>query len=479
MGKPIHQKKTAGFIFLLVLLLLFQTPILASDGNVPQQVLDARGGVVRIISSGYFGAATGSGFLVGKEDKIYVVTNHHVVEDSDKLYILYDTGKYVTASIYIDDPSRDICILKPNRSIPRVEALALETEEINSGQAVFALGFPAAADYFSMDLEKSMISVDEILATVPADKKSMTITNGIISAFHTTRLVGDGKRNVSLIQTNTDINGGNSGGPLLNSSGRVVGINTMGMLEASGMNGSVHVEELLRILDREKIDYQGSPAAEIVPDPATDGKMVKDKRLWIILGVTGGILLGGLVCLLLIARRKKKAPVKGGMTLEDFEKGYRKLEELAAVEMTMRFVRELLPLAKYDLNPLMTPQNVIIGDNSIFLWQKGAERTSQPPFAYEGYTAPEILQGYATPASTVYFIGAVMYTLLTGRRPPESSRRLATNRPIFEKPGTLQQVVNRMMEPYAQNRIQDLYQLNDLLERSIETIAAEQRYLNP
>lgn len=461
----------------LVLALVLALPASAVD-DVPSAVLDARNGVVRIIAIGSEGAATGSGFIIGTPGQRYIATNHHVVEGSETFCVFYDSGHFVLATIVHDDPARDICILKTEGSIPRGRILQLETGPVDNGIGVFALGFPAAADYFTTGDNQQFSSVDEFLRSVIADKQSMTITNGIVSAVHNSVLIGDGSRQVKILQTNTAINGGNSGGPLLNRDGRVVGINTMGIIVADAMNGSVHVEELVAVLNEAGIEYQGTPEQVVSSAPASLPESIPvattntSNLMALVVGFMVVVAVAGVIAIIVITGKKKKPPVKGGITLEQFERGYRKVDEVATLEMVRRFVQELLPLAGYDLNPLLTPQNVIIGDDTITLLEKGADRQPMPAL-YSGFSAPECYQGRAASPATVYFIGALIYTLTTGRRPPEGQSRSFSKLPMFKTPNAIQALTNRATDPEESLRIQDLYGLNVAIEQATPAVYAD------
>ncbi len=89
-------------------------------------------------------------------------------------------------------------------------------------------------------------------------KEEMTVSNGIVSAIQDAGGVGNGSRRVKLVQTNTDISHGNSGGPMLNEKGQVVGVSTLSMndFSVSGINGAVHVDEVRSFLDVQGIRYQ-------------------------------------------------------------------------------------------------------------------------------------------------------------------------------------------------------------------------------
>ena len=217
---------------LLAVLLLAMVPLnaLAADNPVPK----AKQAVVCIVSGigyqngkpytydGYYG--TGTGFGVGRsgEDAQIFVTNNHVISDKqykpyDQVYIfvdnanLYDESSVVPCRILYADPQVDLAIIQAEAPIPGVGTLPLRSaKEIKTGDDVYALGFPAIADELA---DSNHYTVDDI-----------TVTDGIVSR----RLQIGG---VDYMAHTAKINHGNSGGPLIDTAGNVVGINTLGIAD--------------------------------------------------------------------------------------------------------------------------------------------------------------------------------------------------------------------------------------------------------
>lgn len=217
---------------LLAVLLLAMVPLnaLAADNPVPK----AKQAVVCIVSGigyqngkpytydGYYG--TGTGFGVGRsgEDAQIFVTNNHVISDNqykpyDQVYIfvdnanLYDESSVVPCRILYADPQVDLAIIQAEAPIPGVGTLPLRSaKEIKTGDDVYALGFPAIADELA---DSNHYTVDDI-----------TVTDGIVSR----RLQIGG---VDYMAHTAKINHGNSGGPLIDTAGNVVGINTLGIAD--------------------------------------------------------------------------------------------------------------------------------------------------------------------------------------------------------------------------------------------------------
>ena len=132
----------------------------------------------------------------------YILTNYHVVEGGSDCYIALDTGKSYQASYVAGDPVSDLAVLKVDgRGLPAAEFG--ESDLLTVGDKVYAIGNPLGY---------------ELWGTMP---------DGIVSAVD--RDVQVDGRTMTLIQTNAALNSGNSGGPLINEYGQVVGLNVIKM----------------------------------------------------------------------------------------------------------------------------------------------------------------------------------------------------------------------------------------------------------
>jgi len=142
-------------------------------------------------------SSEGSGFVYSENG--YIVTNEHVVDDSDNIKVTFTEGRSYDAEIVGEDPNSDLAVLKIRRN--NLEPLELgNLSETQVGQTAVAIGNP-----FGL---------------------RGTITSGIISQKGRTLPTETGFSIPNVIQTDAAINPGNSGGPLLNSEGKVVGVNT-------------------------------------------------------------------------------------------------------------------------------------------------------------------------------------------------------------------------------------------------------------
>jgi S1-C subfamily serine protease len=145
------------------------------------------------------GEAAGSGFVLSADG--YIVTNNHVVDGASDITVTLDDGKTEKAELVGADPRADLAVLHINRTDLTPLALG-DSDKIQVGDSVVAIG--NALD----------------LGAEP------TVTGGLISAKERTITEPNGSVLVDLIQTDAAISPGNSGGPLLDMTGHVVGINT-------------------------------------------------------------------------------------------------------------------------------------------------------------------------------------------------------------------------------------------------------------
>lgn len=171
----------------------------------------------------------GSGFIINTDG--YILTNYHVINGAKEVTVTLSDGQEVTASVVNYDSDKDIAMIKLNGNVevPGVVELG-NSDALQSGEEVVAIGNP---------LSKEL---------------SSTLTKGIVSALNRSVETQSGV-NTNLIQTDAAINSGNSGGPLINTKGEVIGINT---LKAS--NGAEGIGFAIPINDvKEKIDSLSKP----------------------------------------------------------------------------------------------------------------------------------------------------------------------------------------------------------------------------
>jgi S1-C subfamily serine protease len=160
------------------------------------------------------GVATGTGFVVDTEG--HIVTNQHVVDDAEQVRVRFgEKGERVEARVLGSDASSDLAVLKVDPSdAPRLKPLPLgASEDVHVGDTAIAIGNP-------FGLER-------------------TLTAGVVSATDRRIDAPDGFSIDDAVQTDAPINSGNSGGPLLDGAGRVIGVNAQ--IRANGSGGNVGI----------------------------------------------------------------------------------------------------------------------------------------------------------------------------------------------------------------------------------------------
>jgi serine protease Do len=166
--------------------------------------------VVTVVGSGPFsGISSGSGVIISADG--YILTNNHVIEDTTQLGVILANGTQFPATLISGDVFSDLAVLKFEGEIPAVAQLG-NSDALKPGETVIAIGSPLG------------------------DFKN-TVTVGVVSA--TGRRL-DSRRGYfieDMIQTDAAINQGNSGGPLVNLAGQVVGLNTL-ILRGSSSGGA-------------------------------------------------------------------------------------------------------------------------------------------------------------------------------------------------------------------------------------------------
>ena len=167
--------------------------------------------VVSIICTMDGGGSTGTGVVLSKNG--YLVTNSHVVEGATKISVLFSDGKQLDARVVGADTVSDLAVLWVDAKNLKPAQFG-SSDNLRVGDLAVAIGDPLGVEYRG------------------------TMTDGIVSAIN--RDVTTGGRTMTLIQTNAALNSGNSGGPLLNCYGQVIGINTMkigAFTDSAGVEG--------------------------------------------------------------------------------------------------------------------------------------------------------------------------------------------------------------------------------------------------
>ena len=205
--------------------------------------------------------ALGSGFVLDKAG--HIVTNYHVIEGADSIEVSFSNQDTLSAKLVGSDPSTDLAVLRVETSSRSLRPLELgNSDSVRVGDAVIAIGNP-----FGLD---------------------RTATAGIVSALQRPITAPNGYTIDHVIQTDAPINKGNSGGPLLDAGGRVIGVNSQISTGGSGDTGNVGIgfavpsntvkSVAAQLIARGRVDraYLGIAGTTITPDLARQFRLPVD-----------------------------------------------------------------------------------------------------------------------------------------------------------------------------------------------------------
>jgi len=149
---------------------------------------------------------TGSGFIISTDG--YIVTNNHVVSQTEQILVTLSDGREMEAKLIGQDPPTDIAVIKIYADNLHVVSFG-NSDELQPGQIAIAIGNPLGFQ--------------------------CTVTAGVVSALGRTLRSESGRLIDDVIQTDASLNPGNSGGPLVDSKGKVIGVNTAVIMRAQGL----------------------------------------------------------------------------------------------------------------------------------------------------------------------------------------------------------------------------------------------------
>ena len=187
--------------------------------------------VVYIATTTKSGSSSGSGFVYKTDDEYgYILTNCHVIDNYRSVKVVNNNMEEYDAKVLGFDESTDLAVLRiPKEGVLLVAQMG-DSSSVSKGDTVFAVGSPQGLTYIN------------------------SVTKGIISGSNRTvsATINNVEYLMDVIQTDTAINPGNSGGPLCSSDGKVIGINSMKLVESKieGMGFAIPIEIALSYVDR-------------------------------------------------------------------------------------------------------------------------------------------------------------------------------------------------------------------------------------
>lgn len=168
--------------------------------------------------------STGSGFVFKIDNKYgYILTNYHVISGGNEVSVVFTNNKDEKVTIVGYDEYSDIAVLAVDKSLVLATAQIGSSKDMRVGDTTFAVGTPVDSSVYSW-----------------------SVTRGILSGKD--RLVQSDNYVMSVLQTDTAINSGNSGGPLCNSNGEVIGITNMKLASSQieGMGFAIPIEDAVK-----------------------------------------------------------------------------------------------------------------------------------------------------------------------------------------------------------------------------------------
>lgn len=201
------------------------------------------------------GEGSGTGIIIAQADELFVVTNHHVVDNAAAIELTFADGSTAPAVVKGSDAEEDIAVLSvkfsdlTEETMKKIKIATIgDSEGLMGGEMVIAIGNAAGS--------------------------GQSLTVGYVSAVD--REVEIEGVTMNLIQTDAAINPGNSGGALLNAKGELIGINNAKLVasDVEGIGYAIPISEVVSIinqmLNREEIDYEDSAALGVTGQDVTE-----------------------------------------------------------------------------------------------------------------------------------------------------------------------------------------------------------------
>lgn len=169
-------------------------------------------------------SSSGTGFVFKTDDNYgYILTNSHVVSDSKSIYVTFTNNEKVEATLLGSDDYSDIAVLQVDKSVVTKIAEIADVSTLRVGDTTFTVGAPLDSSVYSWTVTRGILSGKERLVEVTINNSNYVM---------------------EVLQTDAAINSGNSGGPLCNSNGEVIGITNMKIASSTieGMGFAIPID---------------------------------------------------------------------------------------------------------------------------------------------------------------------------------------------------------------------------------------------
>ena len=326
-----------------------------------------------------------------------------------------------------------------------MKPLKLSKEEPQHGAAIYVVGYPGAGDILS--------------DTQAHTSDSVTITDGIISAIRSFTIEKGGNP-VKLLQGNAAINSGNSGGPLFDTEGVVVGVNTYKVnADSQGVFGSVAISELWSLLNQYGIE---------VPEQPESVEEVIEESSFLMPVLICAVTIGLVLVIILIAKsrrgkapqRKAKASKSPAVTLQTYMEKYPQgLGIGGAVSVLLPAAIQLRDLHNDGkLHLQVCTENILIGADGASLKDPSSQETGR---FNSGFAAPEIYRGAGFGiTSDIYSFAAVLLYAATGKVPANSLQWEALEQDFaLLEDMAFAAIIRKAMTPNILDRTQSMQEL--------------------
>lgn len=210
-------------IILVILWIFIALYFFNKEGNIT----DIYESLVYIECVNEVGSSNGSGFVYKvKNDENYIITSYHIIDGYDEIYVMDDSNNKLKASIYGYNKNNDIAILTIDDEF-NLKRAKINKKRLNVGDKVFVAGTPINYNY------------------------NNTITGGIVS--YVDRKITIGSNTYNTIQVDAPINYGNSGGPLINEKGEVLGVVFVKESDIDGIGFVLPIDFVLDVVNEIEI----------------------------------------------------------------------------------------------------------------------------------------------------------------------------------------------------------------------------------